>query len=99
MYAESKFGVILHSKIELKCTADAFPTPRILWYRLDFKNKEVDLVLTQAPGDPRHGILEKNVTRDDDGKWRCRASNNFGGQSSDFIVTVIGKHKKSTVLM
>ena len=88
--AESMFEAILHSKIELKCTVDAIPTPTITWYRLNSNDEKTKLVLIQEAGDPKYGILERNVTREDDGKWQCAASGSHGGEHSDFVITVIG---------
>ena len=88
--AESTFEAILHSKIELKCIVDAIPTPAIIWYRLNINDEVTKVVLKQEAGDPKYGILERNVTREDDGRWRCTASSSFGGKDSDFVITVIG---------
>ena len=88
--AESTFEAILHSKIELKCIVDAVLTPNIIWYRLNINDEVTKLVHTQEAGDPKYGILERNVTREDDGKWRCAVSSSYGGKESDFVITVIG---------
>ena len=83
------FEAILGSKIELKCIVDAIPTPTVIWSRID-NDKVIQNVVTQNPGDPKYGTLERTVTREDDGKWRCAVSGNFGGKHSDFSITVIG---------
>ena len=97
---ESMFEAILHSKIGLKCTVDAFPTPTISWYRLNINNTVTWVVLRQEAEDPKYGILERNVTREDDGKWQCDASSVYDGKRSDFIITVISTMRnESTLLM
>ena len=83
------FEAILGSNIEPKCIVDAILTPTIIWSRTD-NDRVIQNVVTQNPGDPKYGTREKTVTREDDGKWHCAASGNFGGKHSDFSITVIG---------
>jgi hypothetical protein len=90
MHVDAEVEAILHSKIELKCIVDAVPPPRIVWFRLNADNVETESVLIQTPGDQKLGTLERNITIEDEGKWRCIASNTFRGKTLDFIVTVIG---------
>ena len=91
VHVDAEFEAILHSKIEVKCIVDAIPTPRLTWYRLNAKNNIVtETVLRQEPDDPKYGTLERNVTIEDDGKWRCTASSSYSGKESDFIIIVIG---------
>lgn len=90
IHVDAEFETILHSKIEVKCTVDAVPTPRLTWSRLNATNDVTKIVLKQEPGNPKHGTLERNVTIEDDGRWRCAANTFFGGKESDFIITVIG---------
>ena len=90
IHVDAEFETILHSKIEVKCIVDAVPTPRLTWSRLNATNDVTKIVLKQEPGNPKHGTLERNVTIEDDGKWRCAANTFFGGKESDFIITVIG---------
>ena len=82
----------MHSKIELKCKVDAIPTPSLMWHRVNMAGAVTKLVHTQDAGDPNYGILERNVTREDDGKWRCTVSGSFGGKMADFVITVIGMY-------
>ena len=90
VHVDAEFEAILHSKIEVKCIVDADPIPRLTWSRLDATNAVTKIVLKQEPGDPKLGTLERSVTIEDDGKWRCTANSFFGGKESDFIITVIG---------
>ena len=89
---ESPFEAILHSKIELKCKVDAIPTPSLMWHRVNMGGAVTKLVHTQDAGDPTYGILERNVTTEDDGKWRCTVSGSYGGKMADFVITVIGTY-------
>ena len=88
MNIEPLYEAILGSSIELKCTVDAIPTPTLTWARI--KDGDVLRNVIQNPGDPKYGCLQMNVTLEDNGNWQCMASGTFGGDHSDFVITVIG---------
>ena len=74
--------VVEGADLLLTCNATGKPTPSILW--------TIDGSLINASGDPRISITEQNtklsitnVSRVDDGQYRCVASNSLGNATSN----------------
>ena len=74
--------VIEGNDLLLTCNATGNPTPSISWTK--------DGSLINASGDPRISITEQNtmlritnVSRADDGQYRCVASNSLGNATSN----------------
>ena len=81
----------------LTCNATGNPAPLISWNKYEF--------LINASGDPRISFTEqntklriKNVSRVDDGQYRCVASNSLGnGTSSAAILDVQSKNAMTSL--
>ena len=74
--------IIERGDVTLTCSAVGNPTPSISWTK--------DGSLINAGGDPRINITEQNtklritnVSRADDGQYRCVASNGLGNATSN----------------
>ena len=81
------------TRIELRCTIDADPpAATLVWKRVINGQPSWDPYLFQHPIDPKFGIIEKNVTLEDNGDWCCRASGTFGNLNGEFAVIVLGKY-------
>ena len=80
---------VLGSEIKLKCEIDANPLPILTWSRV-VDDKVSREILRQRPEDSKYGYLERIITEEDEGTWRCGASSNFAGGHVDFSITVIG---------
>ena len=73
-------------KAELRCSALGLPTPNVLWTRLG----------VQLIEGYRFAVLSlNNVTKADQGIYRCTASNSQGQKSAKMKLTVVGRWSKS----
>ena len=63
------------------------PTSTITWRRKESTNQ----YLSQLPVEPTFGILQKNVTLEDNGEWICHTSGPLGGADVSFAIIVLGK--------
>ena len=86
--------IIERGDLTLTCSAVGNPTPSTSWTK--------DGSLVNAAGDPRINITEQNtklritnVSRADDGQYRCVASNGLGNATSN-PATVDVKRKDTT---
>ena len=80
--------IIERGDVTLTCSAVGNPTPSISWTK--------DGSLIKAGGDPRINITEKNtklritnLSRADDGQYRCVASNGLGNAISNPATVVV----------
>ena len=86
------YEAVLGSRIELRCIVDADPpVSTLIWKRVINGQSSPNPYLFQLSSDPKFGIIEKNVTVEDDGDWCCRASGTFGSLDGEFTVVVLGK--------
>ena len=73
-------------KTELRCSASGLPTPNVMWTRLG-----VELIEGR-----RFAVLSlNNVTKADQGIYRCTANNSQGQKSATMNLTVVGRWLKS----
>ena len=69
-------------KTELRCSASGLPTPNVMWTRLG-----VELIEGH-----RFAVLSlNNVTKADQGIYRCTANNSQGQKSAAMNLTVVGR--------
>ena len=69
-------------KTELRCSASGWPTPNVMWTRLG-----VELIDGR-----RFAVLSLyNVTKADQGIYRCTANNSHGQKSATMKLTVVGR--------
>ncbi len=67
----------------LKCTADGHPTPQITWSKVSSS-----LPVGRHVVDSSGALTVKNVKREDDGVYSCRAENLLGSASASAKLTV-----------
>ena len=84
--------IIDEGDLLLTCNATGNPTPSISWTK--------DGSLINASGDPRISITEQNtklritnVSRVDDGQYRCVASNSLGNATSNAAILDVQSKK------
>ena len=69
-------------KTELRCSASGLPNPNVMWTRLG-----VELIEGR-----RFAVLSlNNVTKADQGIYRCTANNSQGQKSATMKLTVVGR--------
>ena len=74
--------VLKGQKTELRCSASGLRTPNVKWTRLG-----VELIEGR-----RFAVLSlNNVTKADQGIYRCTASNSQGQKSATMNLTVVGR--------
>ena len=69
-------------KIKLRCSASGLPTPNVMWTRLSVKMIE---------GRGFAVMSLNNVTKADQGIYRCTANNSQGQKSATMNLTVVGR--------
>ena len=75
-------SVVRGQKIKLRCSASGLPTPTVMWTRLG-----VELIEGR-----RFAVLSlNNVTKADQGIYRCTANNSQGQKSATMKLTVVGR--------
>ena len=72
--------------IDLRCSASGFPTPNVVWTRLSIE-------LIEGYGSAVLSL--NNVTRADQGIYRCTANNSQGQKSTTMNLTVVGRCSNS----
>lgn len=78
---------LLGSTVQLRCTIDAHTPSNIFWSRTSEGS-----AIASINGRAYVGVLERNITWDDNGTWFCIANNNGGGNEEQFEITVVGKY-------
>uniref|UniRef100_A0A672T8F6 receptor protein-tyrosine kinase n=1 Tax=Sinocyclocheilus grahami TaxID=75366 RepID=A0A672T8F6_SINGR len=80
------------STLTLVCLAKGMPEPDIKWYK---DNTPV----TEGPGiTVKDGVLIiERVTKDDEGIYECRASNDRGEAKTSAVITVVGEDGKPNI--
>lgn len=82
-------SVIVGTILYLGCNATGYPPPRVIWFR----DKEV---LQNRSIEESTSLVLRNVTKDDGGKYICRATNLLGSDSYEVQVNVT-EFKNSTL--
>ena len=77
-------SVIVGTILYLGCNATGYPPPRVIWFR----DKEV---LQNRSIKESTSLVLRNVTKDDGGKYICRATNLLGSDSYEVQVNVTGE--------
>lgn len=77
-------SVIVGTILYLGCNATGYPPPRVIWFR----DKEV---LQNRSIEESTSLVLRNVTKDDEGKYICRATNLLGSDSYEVQVNFTGE--------
>lgn len=73
-----------NDEISLKCVADGYPHPSYEWYKEEYENDQLRLILVDPKNDKRITITDGSLTISkpdqtrDRGRYHCRAFNRFG---------------------
>ena len=70
--------------LHLDFDATGYPSPRVIWFR----DEEV---LQNRSIEESTSLVLRNVTKNDDGKYNCTATNLLGRESYEVQVNVIGE--------
>nr|XP_019592053.1 PREDICTED: vascular endothelial growth factor receptor 1 [Rhinolophus sinicus] len=90
----SDHTVAVSSSTTLACSADGVPEPQITWFRNNHKiQQEPGIIL--GPGSST--LFIERVTEEDEGVYRCRATNQKGSVESSAYLTVQGTSDKSNL--
>lgn len=82
--------------ITLRCVADAYPPPKYEWFKEEYENNQLKLILVDPMADNRVTITDGSLTIynpnqiQDRGKYHCRAANKFGTAVSQSVQLAFG---------
>lgn len=67
------------SDVSFETRVNGFPSPKVDWYRGSIKIKHGDRYeITKSPDNTSHILVIKNVEKEDEGSYKCEASNSLG---------------------
>nr|DBA28884.1 TPA: hypothetical protein GDO54_009172 [Pyxicephalus adspersus] len=91
MTSATKITSPLGSNVLLRCDATGYPTPLLLWSRVNNANANYT-VIQESPADGvRWSILSMNgISYKDAGEYRCKAKNLAGISEASITVIVVG---------
>ncbi|XP_032878729.1 vascular endothelial growth factor receptor 1 isoform X2 [Amblyraja radiata] len=94
LYNLSDREVNISSSILLECQAEGRPVPRITWYKNN-QRLHIESGITLGPGN-RMLIIER-VKEEDEGLYRCQATNRKGFVETSAYITVQGSTENSNM--
>ncbi|XP_027042390.1 vascular endothelial growth factor receptor 1-like isoform X1 [Pocillopora damicornis] len=78
------FAVVQGMTLHLDFDATGYPSPRVIWFR-------DEQVLQNRSIEESTSLVLRNVTKNDEGKYNCTATNLLGSDSYEVQVNVIGE--------
>ncbi|XP_011689368.1 PREDICTED: papilin isoform X5 [Wasmannia auropunctata] len=74
------------SDISIACTVDGYPIPRVLWY----KDDELIRTNNRIKISELNRLVISDASREDSGRYRCEAANEFSSDSNSVDIRVAG---------
>ncbi|XP_077270107.1 proteoglycan-like sulfated glycoprotein papilin isoform X5 [Temnothorax americanus] len=74
------------SDISIACTVDGYPIPRVLWY----KDDELIQTNNRIKISELNRLIISDANREDSGRYRCEAANDFSSNSDSVDIRVAG---------
>ncbi|XP_040185146.1 leucine-rich repeat, immunoglobulin-like domain and transmembrane domain-containing protein 3 [Rana temporaria] len=91
MTSATKISSPLGSNVLLRCDATGYPTPQLLWSRVNNTNTNYTVIQESPTDGVRWSILSMNgISYKDAGEYRCKAKNLAGISEASITVIVVG---------
>ncbi|KAM5193855.1 leucine-rich repeat, immunoglobulin-like domain and transmembrane domain-containing protein 3 [Mantella aurantiaca] len=91
MTSATKITSPLGSNVLLRCDATGYPTPQLLWSRVNNKSSNYTVIQESPTDGVRWSILSMNgISYKDAGEYRCKAKNLAGISEASITVIVVG---------
>ncbi|XP_018425345.1 PREDICTED: leucine-rich repeat, immunoglobulin-like domain and transmembrane domain-containing protein 3 [Nanorana parkeri] len=91
MTSATKITSPLGSNVLLRCDATGYPTPQLLWSRVNNTNVNYTVIRESPTDGVRWSILSMNgISYRDAGEYRCKAKNLAGISEASITVIVVG---------
>lgn len=75
------------SEINIGCSVDGYPIPKVLWY----KNGDIIRTDGRVTISESNKLVITNASYNDTGKYNCEATNEFSSASDTVDINVAGK--------
>ncbi|CAI9581220.1 unnamed protein product [Staurois parvus] len=91
MTSATKITSPLGSNVLLRCDATGYPTPQLIWSRVNNTNTNYTVIQESPTDGVRWSILSMNgISYKDAGEYRCKAKNLAGISEASITVIVVG---------